>query len=425
MRLTMTTLIISLLYNIAAIEQTSLNNLNIPKLIRNILKPLNLAFSLTKISLTNFNYQLKADLSQFNIAFVEQDIYKAITQDHLYKPAKTTVIVKDSTTLNFKSITVVDQQYLSSLLQDIEQHLFIDKVYLTTNFHGQTTKAFIARFKDLEKIIGIQIERVPVPDARAVKYSTQFKITHKPSGSSVDLFFNPINKDYNNTKLAFNPSSGLKAVSCVLNAIGSNDKALYAKSILNCNVTRIDYAFDAETIVNRLPFKLANTRICKVFMDRHFNVETIQFGETGVFSKVYNKYNELAEKGLLKAKDVDYKSEISRFEVTVLPQKTSKIKSCLLNDLADDIEPFADIKFYDEYRLKELLTDADYSLYKALGMFVLTQNKLEISDAEYKRLNRQLRQCEIKYSNVANKVARRLLNKLVKNLLAAGGSHVK
>jgi hypothetical protein len=415
----------STLYNIAAIYIMYLSNLNIPIFIKTILEPLNLAFDLTKISLTNFNYQLKADLSQYKILFVEQNVYNVITKDVLYNAAKTTVIVKDSITFTFNSICVVSKQYLPSLLNDIEQHLFIDKVYLTLNFHGNSIKAFKSQHNELQVISGISVERVPVIDAIAVKYRVQYKVTHLATGASVDLFFEPINKDYNNTKVAFNPTSGLEAVSWVLNAIGSNDKALFNKSILNCNVTRLDYAFDAKVDVIRLPFRLKGSRSCKIFMDRHGNIETIQVGETGVFAKVYNKYNELAHKGYLEAKDVENKSELSRLEVTVLPQKTSKIKSYLLKDLVDDIEPFSNLIIYDEFRLKELLTDEDYSLCKALGVFVLIQNKKEISDAAYKQLNRQLTQCEIDYSVVANNAAQRLLSNLMQDLLSAGGSHVK
>lgn len=417
--------IISMLYNIAAIDQQCFSNLSIPKLIKTILQPLNLAFTLTKISLTNFNYQLKADLSQYKIVFVEHDTYKVITQDVLYKPAKTTVIVKDSTTFKFNSINVVSKQYLPSLLNDIEQHLFIDKLYLTLNFHGNSTKAFISRYSKPQGVSGFRIESVRVVNPIAVKYSNQFKITHLASGVGADLFFNPINKDYNNTKVAFNPSNGLEAVSWVLSAIGSNDKALFNETILNCNVTRIDYALDAEVAVNRLPFKLKGSRSCKIFMDNRGNIETIQVGETGVFAKIYNKYNEQAEKGLLEAADVENKPQRSRCEVTVLPQKTSKIESCLFNDLVDDIEPFSDLNIYDEFSLKELLPDEDYSVYKALGMFVLIQNKKEISDAAYNQLNRQLSQCEIDYSVVANKAAKTLLSNLMQDLLSAGGSHVK
>ncbi|HBY87316.1 MAG TPA: hypothetical protein DEO86_15735 [Colwellia sp.] len=416
---------ISMLYNIAAIDHTCLNNLSIPKLIRSLLQPLNLAFTLTKISLTNFNYQHQADLSQYKVVFVEHDTYKVITQDVLYNAAKTTVIIKNSTTFKFNSINIVSKQYLPSLLNDIEQHLFIDKVYLTLSFHGQSIKAFKKRYTEPQVVSGFRIESVRVVDAIAVKYHVQFKITHLASGVSADLFFNPINKDYNNTKAAFNPSNGLEAVSWVLKEVGSNDKALFNQTILNCNVTRIDYAFDAEVPVDRLPFRLKGSRSCKIFVDIHGNVETIQVGETGVFAKVYNKYNELAAKGYLAAKDVENKPQRSRCEVTVLPQKTSKVESYLFNDLVDDIKPFSDLSIYDEFLLKEVLTPEDYSLFKALGMFVLTQNKQATSNAAYNQLNRQLSQCEIDYSDVANNAAKRLLGSLMQDLLSAGGSHVK
>jgi hypothetical protein len=357
--------------------------------------------------------------------FVEHDTYKVITQDVLYIAAKTTVIVKDSTTFKFNSINIVSKQYLPSLLNDIEQHLFIDKVYLTLNFHGNSIKAFKRQFVTPKEVSGFNVESVRVVAPIAVKYHIQFKVTHLASGVSADLFFNPINKDYNNTKLAFNPSNGLEAVSWVLKAIGSNDKALFNETILNCNVTRIDYALDAEVPVNRLPFRLKGSRSCKMFIDRNGNIETIQVGETGVFAKVYNKYNEQAEKDLLEAADVENKPQRSRCEVTLLPQKTSKIESCLFNDLVDDIEPFSDLNIYDEFSLKELLPDEDYSVYKALGMFILTQNKKEISDAAYNKLNRQLSQCEIDYSDVANNAAKHLLGSLMQDLLSAGGSHVK
>lgn len=381
----------------------------------------NFRLSTTKLPLSEVVINLDHDLSSLDAIAVELDVFNRIKGNGCFKPASSTLIVSnEAPQLNGDIPTLLTDDEIASYLEDLPPNaLFIDKLELTLDVKTKAVERLEKNILNLKELgYGVEFKKVSQP--MKVQFRHQYIITSK-SGTKVVVLTDSYIGTNNDVKVAINPSKQFDdtlfdTLGCFKSAVGKG----YKKLIANANVTRIDYTIDFVNVkVWQLIFLLSNGQYSQTYVDCNGKVETRVEGANNFYIKAYNLTNDRTKKAV-SAGDIarvdKFKSlpPIARLEVTLRPQKGSKVKDCSFKNLPEFPAPFDGIKLYNGRKLfqqPELL--GKHSHVVLLGLHSLLRQAE--NTAEYNRIRRQLDKAQIHLS-VSTLADQQRCHKLLKGL---------
>jgi hypothetical protein len=332
-------------------------------------------------------------------------VFDKIKGNGCFKAASSTLIVSSETPQQSNEIpTLLTDDEIANYLESLpSEALFTDKFELTLDVKP---KAVARLEKNILKLrgLGYNVEFTKVSQPMKVKFRHQYIITGNSDTKAVVLT-RSYNSSNNDVKLSINPSkqfdnSLFDTLGCFKSAVGQ----AYNKLIASANVTRIDYTIDIVNIqVWQLIFMLSKGQYSQTYVDCNGKVETRIEGANNFYVKAYNLTNDRIKKAIASGdltRVEKFKSlpPIARLEVTLRPQKTSKVKDCSFKCLPEFPAPFDGIKLYHGRKLfqqPDLMNK--HPQVALLGLHSLLRQAE--NTAEYSRIRRQLPKAQIHLSD--------------------------
>ncbi len=383
------------------------------------LSPTDITLTATKLPLSEVAIKHEHDLTNYCAVGVRLAVHNALNKHPHYKVSNSLLIFSDEkhqqTNVIYKPVS---DSALANYFESLPtQTMFIDKLEQTYDFNLAQTAAL------KEKLLALKSTQYSVSGKKVsrpakVQFKYQIEIEDK-NGYKIIILIDSFNSNNNDVKTAWNPNkpvpSGMfDVLACFKEALGKD----YSSTINTSNVTLIAYTIDLVNVpVSQLYFLLSNGQKSQTFINEEGDIETRIEGTDNFNIKSYNLTNNRIKKALMKG-DIElavyYKTLplITRIEVEIRSQKSTKVNDCQFGYITDFPLPFDGIKLFNRTELfkQPALVDHIPQMF-LLGIHSVLRHK---ERAEYNRIRRQVNKAQIDLSENINIDQQHLFNTLKK-----------
>lgn len=367
--------------------------------------------AMSELTLDDAIDKLNCKLNKFDSVVMSQTTHDTLTSNKRYKPAKSTVVVTNTSQGKAvtRNINYADYSTLSCKFAtpEISTDLFLDKIELTIPLNKiEAKKLQKVLFKDTSNHSRIKYRKHNNP--MGVKYHSSFAIETNKLGSLM-LFLTPASSQIRELKVSFNPSKYKKQdLITLVKKLKKITGKKYEQRILNTNITRLDVTFDSDGyLVKDVMFNLDKSSYFKMFIRSNGVIETKITGANK--SRRLQAYDKTIEEQLNESLSIGPNKVCTRIEMTIRPYNIKELKGLKLKDL-DEIKPlYTNLNIYDYSKLKQLLggNTIDWNIAHYFGIAALRRTK---NNTERTKLSLLLNKCKLAFDEDA-------FNMLIQNKL--------